>query len=165
MAVTISGSGQLFTQVISSTKTDTAASTSATFVDVTGLSVTITPQSSSSRFLINFNIAFSGAVDAYPAVRLVRNSTNIAIGTGATGVQVNVTSAGAITASASIYDFKNASMTHLDSPATASAITYKVQFSSPYNSIASYINRQDATANIAAVQYPVSSITVMEISG
>jgi hypothetical protein len=151
-------------QVISSTKTDTASSTSATFVDVSGLSVTITPTSSSSTFLINFNIAFGGVVDAYPAVRLVRNSTNIAIGTSATGVQLNVTSAGAITASASTYDYKNASMTHLDSPATASAITYKVQFASPYASLTSYINQQATNTQLTANQYPVSSITVMEIA-
>jgi len=151
-------------QVVSSTKTDTASSTSATFVDVSGLSVTITPTSSSSTFLINFNIAFGGVVDAYPAVRLVRNSTNIAIGTSATGVQLNVTSAGAITASASTYDYKNASMTHLDSPATASAITYKIQFASPYYSLTGYINQQATNTQLTANQDPVSSITVMEIA-
>jgi hypothetical protein len=153
-------------QVVSSTKTDTASSTSATFVDVSGLSVSITPTSSSSKFLIHLHVAFGFVNDAYPAVRLMRDSTAIAQGTGATGNQVNITLGGFATAFSSSNEYKMefASITHLDSPATASAITYKAQFASPYNSLASYINRQSQTANIAAVQFPVSSITVMEIA-
>lgn len=167
MPVTLSGSGQVPVQVVSATKTDTSTTTSATFSDISGLSVTITPQSSSSRFLIFLHLAFGFADDAYPAARLVRNSTNIAIGTSATGVQLNTTLGGFATSQGgpNNYNIKFASITHLDSPSTTSAITYKAQWASPYNSYLSYINRQNDASNITAIQYPVSSITVMEISG
>ena len=49
MAVTINGSGQIISQVISTFLTTTFTSTSTTYTDVTGLSVTITPINSANK--------------------------------------------------------------------------------------------------------------------
>ena len=50
-----SGGGGII-QVVSATKTDTFSATANQTVDITGLSVTITPKFSSSKILINYNI-------------------------------------------------------------------------------------------------------------
>jgi len=47
-------------QVVSTTKTDTFSTTSTTFTDVTGLSVTITPTSSSNQILVLVGITGIG---------------------------------------------------------------------------------------------------------
>ena len=49
-------------QVISTTKTDTQTITGSSFVDITGLSATITPSSTSSKILISINVSFSGTI-------------------------------------------------------------------------------------------------------
>ena len=51
-------------QTVQAVKTDTTASSSQSFVDISGLSVSITPASAASKFLITCNFCFSGAL--YP---------------------------------------------------------------------------------------------------
>jgi len=62
--------------VTQAVKTDTQTATGFTFVDITGLSVTVNPVSTSSKFFINFLVR--GASDYYTSyVRLLRNSTEL----------------------------------------------------------------------------------------
>jgi hypothetical protein len=155
-------------QVVSTTKNDAFTTTSATPVDVTGLSATITPISATSKILASVSIAFGGNNDIYPYVLLVRNGTSIATGTGATGNQLNVFMGGYFTAiSSMIFRVHQFSNNFLDSPATTSALTYKIQLANPYQVVSStaYINRQDNTSDSAFIQFPTSSITLMEIAG
>ncbi len=66
-------------QVLSTTKTDTfTTTTSGTFVDITGLSVTITPRSTSSKILIIADTQMSGNELFF--IQLVRGSTAIKVG-------------------------------------------------------------------------------------
>ena len=55
-----SGSSGGIIQVRSVTKTDTFQTSSASFTDITGLSVSITPQSTSSKILIQVHITGDG---------------------------------------------------------------------------------------------------------
>jgi hypothetical protein len=81
MAVTIRGSGQVPVQVISVTKTDvTTISGSATYLDITGLSATITPTSASNKILVMVTITYGGGSNVYGVARLMRNSTAICLG-------------------------------------------------------------------------------------
>ena len=66
-------------QVVSTTKTDTFSSNSDSFTDLTGLSVTITPISTSSKILIMATICFGMSQDGYGSGRLVRNGTAIGV--------------------------------------------------------------------------------------
>ena len=60
-------------QVVQSFKGDTFTTTSSTFVDVTGLSVSITPSSSSNKILVSVNICGQGRNDYARCVpRLMR---------------------------------------------------------------------------------------------
>jgi hypothetical protein len=85
MSVTLSGSGQVPVQVISSTKTDTfSSSATGAWLDVTGLSVTITPSASSNKVMVFGRVTGAGTSgQTRMQVRLVRDSTAISVGDAA----------------------------------------------------------------------------------
>jgi hypothetical protein len=148
-------------QVVSAIKTDTSSTSSTTFGDISGLSVSITPTSSSSKILVFLNV--DGSNDAGGmAVRLVRDSTAIAIGTAASGNQTNTTLTNYYN-NTDANSHRSSGITFLDSPATTSATTYKAQFRVG-TSGNGYINRSTGTDNAAYNMYAVSTITVMEIA-
>jgi hypothetical protein len=164
MAVTIRGSGQVPVQIASSTKTDTFTSaTTGSWLDVTGLSVTITPTSSSNRVMIFGRITGMGASTVTRLqMRLVRDSTAISVG-DASSLRLQVSGN-------ELYLQDNDSLLgstifFLDSPATTSATTYKVQIRNGNSSGSIYINRSPNDPDAAASPRGTSSITVMEISG
>jgi len=140
-------------QVVSTTKTDTFTTTSNTFVDITGLSASITPSSTNSKILAIFAIGaleVGASVDA--SVNLVRNSTAIAhpaSGARAATIQSNYEG-----------NLINGGMIFLDSPSSTSAITYKLQTRvSGGNTV--FINRQVS----GSASSSVSTITLMEVAG
>ena len=146
-------------QVVQTTKTDTQSIQSQTFTDISGMSVTITPTSASSKILVMFSI--SVATSSYGMINLVRGSTDIFKG-NSTGSRVNCTVA-AITQNT--YECETYSHTFLDSPNTTSATTYKLQAATPHQ--ASYtimFNRATTDTDYNYVPRPVSSITVMEVA-
>ena len=151
-------------QVVSTTKTDTQASTSAAFIDITGLSASITPSSASNKVLVLWSVNGSQAV-AVSAVylKLLRNSTDIAIGTGSMGSRIPCSS-GIASPAASILA-SPASGNFLDSPASTSSVTYKLQIAATAGSALAYVNRTDGDADNASYGRGASTITVMEIAG
>jgi hypothetical protein len=143
-------------QVVSTTKLDAFTTTSGTAVDVTGLSVSITPSSASSKILVMAMI--SGGPDTTTGwyMNLVRNSTNLAISTA--GSSYNSTIGSYFNDST---NWVACPITYLDSPATTSSTTYKIQtFSGNPGVGVVAINRRANDAVIGAS----SSITVMEIA-
>ena len=148
-------------QVISATKTDSFTTSGTAFADVPGLSVSITPTSSSSKILITYSVSGAGAVSSsFLAIQLVRNSTAIAIG-DAYSSAARVTSTVGYTQDSG--GELNQTMTYLDSPATTSATTYKVTASSLHGSTC-YINRSQEDNGSYSRARSTSSITVMEIA-
>lgn len=102
-------------QVVSGTTTTTTSTTSATYAD-TGLTATITPQSSSSTILVLLTQSVYVDVAGTDAgFQLVKGSTSLVINAG---VAYGTASANLVTWS----------LNYLDSPATTSATTYKTQF-------------------------------------
>lgn len=148
-------------QVVSATKTDTFTTSSSTFSDIPGLSVTLTPNSSSSRMLVLFTLQFvTNSVNANAACRLLRDATSIAVGDAAG-------SRSQVTGSVYAYGFPESfSFQFFDSPATTSAVTYKLQVKQePNGTFITGVNRSGDDAN-APERYRVpSTITVMEIAG
>jgi len=153
-------------QVVSATKTDTFATTSSTtYVDVTGLSVSITPASNSNKILIIASISVGAQLNAWPSIRLLRGSTNICIGDASsnrdpvTGTFYNSDTAGEVGLSCVAISF-------LDSPATTSSTTYKIQTKGRTSFGAGYVNRTYADNDDAfSGKRAASTITVMEIAG
>ena len=138
-------------QVVSVTKTDSFSSSSGSFVDVTGLSVAITPSSTSSKILVMATVAVGNAINN-AQINLVRNGTNISQSTGGTA---NDTVAMDFPSSYKLITYP---IMYLDSPATTSAVTYKIQFNP--NSATAYINVRGTDSYFGAT----SSITLMEIA-
>jgi hypothetical protein len=139
-------------QVLSTTKTDAFSTASNTFVDVTGLSVSITPKSSSSKILVTVTLVASASQQTNMLFNLLRNSTAISqasAGTDPSTTAMNV---------AATSDMLTATITFLDSPATVSATTYKIQ--TKVEGGTGYINRRGIDAFFATT----SSITAMEVS-
>lgn len=109
-------------QVVSAYTTTTTYTTSTSYVDATDITATITPTLSTSKVLvtISFNLSVDGNFNSYPVgyAQILRGSTAIREGYMAiyTGISTTV---GLAT--------DQFTLTYLDSPATTSATTYKLQ--------------------------------------
>ncbi len=149
-------------QVQSTTKTDTfSASNSNVFTDITGLSVSITPTSSSSKILVTANVIGSATSNGVANIQLIRGSTAICIGDAASAR----TRATISTDSNGLDQVVTASFNFLDSPATTSATTYKLAINTGDTGGTAYINRTLGDGdNLYQGRY-ASTITVMEIAG
>ena len=159
-----SGSSGGIIQVKSVTKTNTFQTTSGSFVDITGLSVSITPQSASNKILILVHLSGDGrASQARANFRLMRGSTAICIGDAAGS---RPRSSFTLYDSADNHGPDNASVTFLDSPATTSSITYKMQIENGNASGDNVsVNRAYSWSDSSAHAATASTITVMEVSG
>jgi hypothetical protein len=152
------GSGVL--QTLSAFKGDTSSSSTTTFADVSGLSVSITPSSTSSKILVTTNVQYGGNTGVKMFLKLFRDSTEIAQGDAA-GSRTRVFAAGSNTDQ---FDSGTLSTMFLDSPATISPTTYKVQFASWNAGAFVYVNRTHDDGNSAGRPRMASTITVQEIS-
>lgn len=149
-------------QVLQTTKTDVFSTSSTTYVDVTGLSVSITPRYSNSKILVMGSIALgSSTVDRYSVFgRLMRGSTPIHVYNGGGNYDQG-------TFSYQMGGFEgpiSQSFTFLDSPSTISETIYKVQIraESPQSA---YVNRGlEGDGNSSITPRVVSSITLMEVA-
>ena len=152
-------------QVLSVTDTthytfNSGSSSQYTYYDVSGLSLTITPTSSSSKILILAEICASQTADSFNAFfRASRDST--AIGIGVNGVWGGTSTSAIRTHNGS--EIGTVSINFLDSPATTSATTYKVQIcNSGGSGSPSYVNRP--AINTGWEMTGASTLTIMEIS-
>lgn len=141
-------------QVVSAFKDDAFTTTSTTYVDVTGLSATLTPATTSSKILIMVSIKLSQSTASERAqVTIKRGTTEIANSpTGFDGFcTYNLTGSpmGVI-----LYP---SNIVYLDSPATTSSTTYKVQLQASAGTAT--VNREGHNSTVRGT----SSITVLEI--
>ena len=141
-------------QVVSTNNGTVFSTSSSSYVDVSGQSVTITPSATSSKVLVTLDYTTDTFGDnTVYSVQLVRGST--AIGNAANGNQM-------IHMNANEYD--TGGFTFLDSPSTTSATTYKLQVktgshSGPNGGTIIFNRSQDAGQN----NLWKSNITVQEI--
>jgi hypothetical protein len=135
-------------QVVQGTLSTQTSTASSSFSDI-GLSATITPKFSTSKILAFVTLAGTGKNSADTNVKfiLLRGSTNI----------FNIESQGGETGTSALNIVGACAGDCLDSPATTSATTYKVQMS---NSAASGLVYVCATSGTT----PTSTITLMEIA-
>jgi hypothetical protein len=140
-------------QVVSATKVDAFSTTSSTFVDVPDLSVTITPKNINSKILITIDVSTGSSQDGDVILNLNRGSTAIA--------QPNFGNnpSSAYSRPRDSLDVLYQGITFLDSPATVSSITYKVQMRI-LGSGTRFINRRGNDTILGFI----SSITAKEIA-
>ena len=152
-----SGTGGKILQIVSTSKVDSFSTSSTSFVDVTGLSASITPSATSSKIYVVVNMMIGANWwSSRPNINLVRDSTNICQSTGgstenATAIVVNYSDGAGNSADMCI----SQSITFLDSPSTTSATTYKIQ------GTLLAVNRRWASTYFGGT----SNITLMEVAG
>ena len=151
-------------QVIQTVKTDTFSSTTTgSDVDITGLSVSITPSATTSKILVTYDTNISGSNAGYSGnIHLKRGSTKIYQGDAE----------GSRTRSTQFFITRNDTIGHLetikvhgsflDSPNTTSETTYKIS----YNAINTHttVNKTMYDDDATGVARVPSTITVMEIA-
>jgi hypothetical protein len=140
-------------QVVSTPLLSAQSTTSSTLVDIPGFSVDITPKSASSKIMIFSSIAFHNATSSQDAFQLVRDSTSLMVSTSG---GVNATWTG-VSLQSGDSNLQYLCFNFLDSPATTSSTTYKVQFKRSAGTL--FVNRTSGGTYGAT-----SSITVMEVA-
>ena len=141
-------------QVVQTVKVDQASYETTSFVDIAGMTASITPSSSSNKILVETSIYLAAAGGRTAMINFVRGSTTIAQPTGSsanhqatmmqfiTGTQMNPFT-----------------MTFLDSPSTTNAITYKLQIKQDNTGVPVYINRYHGSDNY----HGISTFTLKEV--
>jgi len=153
LTLPFSGFGKVL-QVVSATKVDAFSTTSTSFVDVTGLSVSITPASTSNKILIILNVGVAHSTNDTNNTKgkIMRDSTPIGFSEPTTG------RAFIHYGTYNDYDPSTYSMSILDSPETTASTVYKLQLA--VSAGTAYINR----SRLGTSALTISSITVMEVA-
>ena len=161
------GSGSLTTnnigkgkigQVLQTAKTDTTSTTSSSFVDITGMSVSITPSATDSKILVEVQTWVCGGSSANQPINLLRGSTVIGVADTSADYTMPFRQA---SDGQNQYRMFNLTTTFLDSPSTTSATTYKLQWKT--NSGTLYLNRSVDEGGLGSGVNACSTITVSEV--
>jgi len=159
-----SGASGGIIQVVNVVKQDTFTSTtSGSFTDITGLSLSITPSSNSSKILVATCIYGHAEASSGSSVKVICGSTDIL----ATSVGSRLATNGAEAGDANepghcVNPLHN--QTLLFSPGTTSAQTVKAQFFIQSGGGTFYINRSETDNDNNGYIRTVSSITAFEIT-
>ena len=152
-------------------KTDTASFSASTgsFSDISGLSISLTPKSSTSKFFINVNTNYSTATGQRGTFRVLKS-----VGGGGYGLIANSVgdSAGSVQRGMfpSMAPADNnsrsvpCSMTIRDDPNTTSQIVYKLQCTAESSAGTVYINRTAGDNSATTYQSGMSSMIIYEVS-
>ena len=159
------GGGGGIIQVVSTTKTSTATTDSATYADLSGMSVSLTPQSG-SKVLVRCDLQFGGENNSYGGFKLLRGSTVIGSGTEGTGNMSNVTFGAGTGQDNDQYRVRTVSYSILDTHGAngSTSVTYKLQWASVYYDYSIYLNKPHNADNNAYNLFGSSTITAMEVS-
>ena len=151
--VSATGKGGGVIQMIFESTTTEVTNTDGNYTD-TGITATITPTRSDSKIMVIVSIQwllYRDSTETNGSFKLLRGSTNISEHANAVHIEAGTTGQSRIISEGGYM------IQRLDTPATTSATTYKVQF------------RTDVTANGAQMIVNRNSapgcITLMEVSG
>ena len=145
-------------QVVQAFKNDVFSTSSTSYVDVTGLSASITPSSASNKILVLLRTTQATSGPDQISTTLLRDATTIAAANTKDYFSfmypsINGTNTNTFMAHGSTH------LDYLDSPSTTSSVTYKVQMK--VNTATGYLNRSRDSDSYRGV----SSITLMEVAG
>jgi len=140
-------------QVVSTAKSDVFSTTSTSYTNVTGLSASITPSSTTSKILVLASVNASAST-SNGFFRLLRDTT--VIGSNA----LDFPSFGTVSPSYNAVSFV-VLLNILDAPSTVSSVTYQVQAGVIQGSGTVFLNRRGTNDDNGGV----SSVTLMEVAG
>jgi hypothetical protein len=168
--VTVGGSAGIGTNTVSTPLTSVFSTSIATgtWADLTGLSLTITPSTATSKILLIAHVSGSVGVSASNVgmrFRFMRGATGIGLGDAA-GSRTPGSFGGLGSGDANEHESNiTYSGLFLDSPATASAVTYNIQVG--HRSITSetiLINRSRGETDTARFDRNISTLTAIEVA-
>ena len=158
------GNAGIGSNVVQTVKTDVFSTTSSSYTDITGLTATITPSSATSKILVvaQMSVGISETDGATVYLRLNGGNSSDYVGD----------TAGSRTRAAGMIRHQNADLyaaavtqnivlAYLDSPSSASAVTYAAQIFRSNGT--AYINRAGQDADAAEQARLSSSITLIEV--
>jgi len=162
------GVGGAMKQLKSVTKTDTTSTTSNTYVDIAGLSVTLTPQSGTKCY-VSYHLIIGMAAGWSMGIQILRDSTAIGNGDQYNSNSYYLSRGGFPTDSASYIHGGNLDYGFLDTHGAdgSTPVTYKLQWISPYSQQPTiYLNRSGSgSSNYSYTpNYLASTLTVMEVA-
>jgi hypothetical protein len=144
-------------QIVSVSKTDTFSVASSSFTDITGLSASITPSSTSSRIFIIVNTMTSSNSSDAVSIRIYRNNnTAVGVATGTSNRPASLAVNGFWSNSAA-----SLSGSFVDSPASTSTQTYAIQGRIQTGTL--NVNRTNTDSDNGVYPRGISTITLMEI--
>ena len=165
-AAGLSGAGKVL-QVVQTLKSDTASYTGWTETDISGMTCSITPASSSNKILVIVSACLASTGSA--SITLYRGTTKI--GGGDTATNRTPVLSGGYAGGGSYGPMYFGAWVHshtiLDSPSTTSSTTYKLRWLAESGGNTKYLNRSvyDMSNNVNHQERTCSTITLMEVSG
>tara|TARA_R100000278_G_scaffold121844_1_gene106640 strand:- start:32 stop:604 length:573 start_codon:yes stop_codon:yes gene_type:complete len=167
-AVNVAGAGMGQVLQVASTFSNTHASVASVTLTDTGVSVSITPSSTSSKIFLTVD-AFMGSsnTDSNGGLAIYRSAPGGSagyVGVGDNGSNNNQTQVGG---AVYVKDSKgqNVGLSFLDTPNTTDQCTYKLYFNSRSGSYTTYLNRTHSNSNNNYMYVGGTTITAMEIAG
>ena len=141
----------------------TFSTVSTSYVDVTGLSVNITPSSSSNKVIVSGTInASSSSGSTFKIVKVISAvTTDVIVGTS---VGSRTPSYGGTFYEYNSFAAVNQPFFYMDSPATTNQVTYKIQIISP-DGYTVKLNTSSTDGDVATTLRGISNIVVMEVAG
>nr|BAR32616.1 uncharacterized protein [uncultured Mediterranean phage uvMED] len=144
-------------QIQTSTSTAESSKSGTDYVDLADMTATITPTATTSKIMIQVSFGLIGAESSTDAlhIKLLRDTTEVGNGTNGTiNTFMSLQTGSAV-------NWEGASHLVIDTPASTSAITYKLQWATSGTSSTWYLNRRgnDSYARTA------STFTLTEIAG
>lgn len=151
-------------RVVQSVKTDTFSTSSTSFVDITGLTASITPQENTNRILIIGQVTWcnpGGSGTLFLRLNGGNSSTYIgdAAGSRIRSLQSNLDGVNWSMPTGSL----TSTFVYLDSPATVASTTYAIQMRMN-GGTTGHVNRTATDTDSASYGRFASSITLMEVS-
>jgi len=146
-------------QIVQTVKTDdfSASVATDTVADITGLSASITPSSTSNKILVSYDIHLH-STSGGAKVQLIRDSSKICINTSTSSFEAQTS----MSHNDAVFAMTVSSFSFLDSPSTTSSITYKPQVShTSGNTRTIYVNAPESTNSRHG--RVTSQMTLMEI--
>lgn len=158
-------SGGGIIQVVQTVKTDayTASTASGSETsDITGLTASITPRSTSNKILISVSLN-SGIDSNNSGVSIFRNGTRL---TAATGDAASTRARQSFSVYGNVGDTTTGGYMFLDSPASTSAQTYSLRIMNPSSITRTIcVNQTITDSDLARVGRYTSTIILYEVSG
>jgi hypothetical protein len=154
-------------QVVSTTKTDTfsaSVNAGAISAEVTGLQVTITPETNTNKIIIIAMLTTGASIGSQQNyTTLFRGGSALTGATGdAAGTRQRVSTGQQPDGTSALYE---QTIVFFDSPASTSALTYGVALSHGRTSAQTlYVNRSDGDADSNTIARGISSITAIEVA-